>query len=118
MPSYFVLTKYAGGLDYTMSTSIKNGFKTGGVGILKEKRWLGLWLAGFMLGRVWFLSINPFAVAFFAVLCQMKKGYKGTAFAILAGMLSSQDGIPILKYMLLYMLVIGIEYIREKRAEI
>ena len=84
---------------------------------MKEKRWLGLWLAGFMLGRVWFLSINPFAVAFFAVLCQMKKGYKGTAFAILAGMLSSQDGIPILKYMLLYMLVIGIEYIREKRAE-
>lgn len=83
---------------------------------MKEKRWMGLWLTGFMLGRVWFLSINPFGTAFLAVLCQMKKGYKGTALAILIGMLSSQDGISILKYMLLYMLVIGIEYIREKRA--
>lgn len=83
---------------------------------MKEKRWMGLWLTGFMLGRVWFLSINPFGTAFLAVLCQMKKGYKGTALAIVIGMLSSQDGISILKYMLLYMLVIGIEYIREKRA--
>lgn len=83
---------------------------------MKEKKWLGLWLAGFMLGRVWFMDINPFGVAFFAVLCQMKRGYRGAALAIIAGMLSSQDGISILKYMLLYMLVIGVEYIREKRA--
>ncbi|MBO5486986.1 MAG: SpoIIE family protein phosphatase [Eubacterium sp.] len=84
---------------------------------MKEKKWFVLWLVAFMLGRVWLFGINPFGVALFAVMCRMKKGYRSVALAVVIGMLSARDGIMLLKYMLLFVLIIGIEYIRNKTAE-
>ncbi len=69
---------------------------------IREKRLLGMMAAGFLLGRVWLFQINPFAVAFFSAMCAEKRGRKGLALAVLAGMMSSASGIALFKYLLLF----------------
>lgn len=81
---------------------------------IREKRLLGMMAAGFLLGRVWLFQINPFAVAFFSAMCVGKKGRKGLALAILAGMMSSASGIALFKYMILFSIILGVEYFQEK----
>lgn len=81
---------------------------------IREKRLLGMMAAGFLLGRVWLFQINPFAVAFFSAMCVGKKGRKGLALAILAGMMSSASGIALFKYMILFSILLGVEYFQEK----
>lgn len=73
-------------------------------------------LAGmsFLLGRVWLFQINPFAIAFFAAMCAEKKGKRLIAFTILLGMMTSADGIELIKYILLFSLVLFVDYIQNK----
>lgn len=75
---------------------------------------MGMMAAGFLLGRVWLFQINPFGVAFFAAVCDEKRGRKGIALAVLAGMMTSASGIALLKYILLFSMILGIEYCQEK----
>lgn len=81
---------------------------------IREKRLLGMMAAGFLLGRVWLFQINPFGVAYFAAMCDERKGRKGIALAVLVGMMTSAGGIALLKYILLFPMILGIEYCQEK----
>ncbi len=81
---------------------------------IREKRLLGMMAAGFLLGRVWLFQINPFAVAFFSAMCAEKRGRKGLALAVLAGMMSSASGIALFKYIILFTVVLGMEHFQEK----
>lgn len=81
---------------------------------IRGKWVMGMMAAGFLLGRVWLFQINPFGVAFFAAVCDEKRGRKGIALAVLAGMMTSASGIALLKYILLFSMILGIEYCQEK----
>lgn len=81
---------------------------------IRERRLLGMLAAGFLLGRVWLFQINPFGVAFFAAMCAEKKGQKSVALAVLLGMMTSASGIALFKYMILFLLIIGLDYCQEK----
>ncbi len=81
---------------------------------MKDKRFLLLAGMGFLFGRVWLFTINPFGVAFFAAMCACKNGKKRTAIAVMLGMMTSVSGIRLLKYMLLFSLVLMTDSIRAK----
>ncbi len=72
----------------------------------RDMRYLVILAFGLLIGRVWFYDINPFGVAFFAATAEEKKEHKLLALFILVGMFSSSDGIGLLKYMILYMVLI------------
>ncbi len=72
---------------------------------------------GFFLGRVWLFQINPFGVAFFAAMCAENRGKKSIALAVIIGMLTSADGMELLKYIMLFSLVLTIQYIQEKMGK-
>ncbi len=82
--------------------------------LVVDRRLIGLAGAGFLLGRVWLFRINPFAVAFFAAMCAERRGRKAVALAALCGMLSSMEGISLLKYMLLFSVVLCAEHWRKE----
>ncbi len=79
-----------------------------------DGRYIVLLLLGFLMGRVWLLSINPFGVALFASVAAEKKGQKGMAVCVLAGMFSSMDGILLLKYTALFLIVLATNQIHQK----
>ncbi len=79
-----------------------------------DGRYIVLLLLGFLTGRVWLLSINPFGVALFASVTAEKKGQKGMAVCVLAGMFSSMDGILLLKYTVLFLIVLAANQIHQK----
>lgn len=82
--------------------------------VLKNKRFILLVGVGFLLGRVWLFGINPFAIAYFAAMCAEKKGKKPVAFAILLGMLTGAGGIGLIKYIVLFSLVLFVDYIQNR----
>ncbi|HBA69607.1 MAG TPA: hypothetical protein DCZ40_09660, partial [Lachnospiraceae bacterium] len=77
---------------------------------MKNTRFILLAGMSFLLGRVWLFQINPFAIAFFAAMCAEKKGKRLIAFTILLGMMTSADGIELIKYILLFSLVLFVDY--------
>lgn len=81
---------------------------------MKDKRFILLAGVGFLLGRVWLFQINPFAIAYFAAMCAEKKSKGLMAFVILLGMLTSADGMGLIKYILLFSLVLFVDYIQKK----
>ncbi len=83
-------------------------------GFTRKGRLIGMMVIGFLLGRVWLFEINPFAVAYFSTICGERRGRKSVAFAILLGMMTSADGIGLLKYILLFSLILAIDSIQEK----
>ncbi|MCH5266426.1 MAG: SpoIIE family protein phosphatase [Lachnospiraceae bacterium] len=89
--------------------------KEGRQGVTVDKRLIGLAGIGFLLGRVWLFRINPFGVAFLAAVCAQRRGKKVTAFAVLLGMVTSMDGIGLLKYMLLFSMVLCLERLQKDR---
>lgn len=83
-------------------------------------RWgrLAIMLAiALLFGRVWLFQINPFAVAFFAAMCAENRGKKSVALAVLVGMMTSAEGLGLLKYMMLFSVVLAIQYIQEKMGK-
>lgn len=81
---------------------------------LVNGRYLVLFLIGFLMGRVWLYGINPFGVAFFAAVAAEKKGQKIVALCVLAGMFSSMDGMILLKYLALFLIILATGRIHEK----
>ena len=79
-----------------------------------DKRYLLLLVAGFLTGRVWLYGINPFGVALFAAVAAERKGRKLLALFVLAGMFSSIEGLSLIKYLTLFLLVLSLEKIQEK----
>ena len=79
-----------------------------------DKRYLLLLVAGFLTGRVWLYGINPFGVALFAAVAAERKGRKILALFVLAGMFSSTEGLSLIKYLTLFLLVLSLEKIQEK----
>lgn len=79
-----------------------------------DGRYILLLLLGFLIGRVWFFDINPFGVAMFAAVTGEKKGQKGMAVSTLAGMFSSMDGVILLKYVVLFLIVLATGQIHQK----
>lgn len=79
-----------------------------------DGRYLLLLLFGFLMGRVWFLQINPFGVAVLASVAAEKKGQKGMAFCIMAGMFTSIEGILLLKYFSLFLIVLATSKLYQK----
>ena len=61
---------------------------------------------GFLLGRVWLFGINPFAVAYFASTCGEGISRRWIAAALLLGMFTEADGLGLLKYIILFSLVV------------
>lgn len=86
-------------------------------GVIGNKRQILQGIIGFLLGRVFIYSMNPFAVAYFAAICVEKKG-KGLAMAcILAGMATTTTGMPLLKYLLLFAVVWFLDFIRKRSGQ-
>ena len=79
-----------------------------------DKRYLLLLVAGFLTGRGWLYGINPFGVALFAAVAAERKGRKLLALFVLAGMFSSTEGLSLIKYLTLFLLVLSLEKIQEK----
>lgn len=79
-----------------------------------DKRYLLLLVAGFLTGRVWLYGINPFGVALFAAVAAERRGRKLLSLFVLAGMFSSTEGLSLIKYLTLFLLVLSLEKIQEK----
>lgn len=69
---------------------------------------------GFLLGRVWLFDINPFGVAYFASVCTEGAGKRLMAAAVLLGMFTSADGLTLLKYIILFSLVVFVDSWQQK----
>lgn len=65
-----------------------------------------LWLIAFFTGRVWLMNINPFGVSLVAAAAGEKKGFQGVAFCVMLGMFTSMDGLSLVKYLLLFSLLL------------
>lgn len=79
-----------------------------------DGRYILLLLLGFLVGRVWFFEINPFGVALLSSAAAEKKGQKGMALCIMAGMFSSMEGIFLLKYVSLFLIVLATSQLHQK----
>ncbi len=66
------------------------------------------------MGRVWLYGVNPFGVAFFASTSGETKKQKMMALCIALGMFSAMDGIVLLKYCFLFIIVLGANHLLEK----
>ena len=76
----------------------------------EKNKWLDgrmflLWMIGILVGRVWVMNINPFGVALVAATAGEKKGYQGMAACVMLGMFTSMDGLCLVKYVLLFSVV-------------
>lgn len=89
----------------------------------KKEKWMpdfrriALAVVGFLLGRVWLFDINPFGVAFFAGICGEGLNKRLMAAAILLGMFTSADGLGLLKYALLFFLIIIADSMKQKTGQ-
>lgn len=86
----------------------------------KKQRWtpdirrIALTALGFLLGRVWLFDINPFGVAFFASVCSEGVNKRIVAVSIVLGMFTSSDGLSLLKYIILFSLIILADSLQQK----
>lgn len=83
-------------------------------GTVSRKRWILQAVVGFMLGRVWLFSINPFSIAYLcaAGICP---GSRTVVFAsVLAGVLTEARGLSFVQYVLLITLTGFVQYMMQK----
>lgn len=86
--------------------------------VASNKRLIVQGIIGFLLGRVWIYSINPFAVAYFALTLVEKKG-RGLVFtAILAGMATQVYGTTYVKYILIMLLLCFLDFLVERCSDL
>ncbi|MDR1701114.1 MAG: hypothetical protein LBR68_07970, partial [Lachnoclostridium sp.] len=86
-------------------------------GVISNKRYIVLGIIGFLLGRVFLYSVNPFAIAYFSIFCTEKKGKGLVAACVIAGMATAEEGMPLLKYLLLFAILFIADYITGKGKE-
>lgn len=89
----------------------------------KIKKWIPdvrktvLVVLGFLIGRVWIGGINPFAVAYFAALWREGINSRLAALLIIFGMFTGNDGIGILKYAILFLIVLAVDSLQKKSGQ-
>ena len=77
-------------------------------------RMILLWIIGFFMGRVWLMSINPFGLSLVAATADVKKGYQGVAICVMLGMFTSMDGLSLVKYLLLFSVVLVTKNLQKR----
>lgn len=83
-------------------------------GAVSKKRWMVQVIIGFLLGRVWLFSMNPFAVAYICAAGVYPGSRMLVLFSVLAGVLTRARGLEFLQYIILIGLVGFVQYIMKK----
>lgn len=86
-------------------------------GVIDYKRQIAQGVIGFLMGRVFLYSMNPFAVAYFVTACAEKRGKAVVMATVLAGMITVEDGTNLLKYILLFSLVGFLDFMKQKAGK-
>lgn len=92
---------------------------------MKEKKWnwspdirkIAFGTVGFLVGRVWMEGINPFSVAYFAGLYGEGMNSRFLVLLILLGMFTGADGVELLKYVVLFTLVLMADSFQGKMGK-
>lgn len=83
-------------------------------GAVSKKRWMIQVVIGFLLGRVWMFSMNPFAIAYICAAGVYPGSRMLVLFSVLAGVLTRARGLEFLQYVVLIGLVGFVQYIMKK----
>lgn len=83
-------------------------------GAVSKKRWLMEIGIGFLLGRVWMFSINPFGLAYLCASGVYPGGRGLVFFAVLAGYITKAKGLDFLHYIMMIGLIWFVQKIMKK----
>ena len=83
-------------------------------GAVSKKRWILQAVMGFLLGRVWLFSMNPFAIAYICASGVYPGSRTLVLFSVLAGVLTKGRGLDFVQYVVLISLTGFVQYIMRK----
>ena len=83
-------------------------------GAVSKKRWLMEIGIGFMLGRVWVFSINPFGLAYLCASGVYPAGRGLVFLSVLAGFITKAKGLDFLHYIMMTGLLWFVQKIMKK----
>lgn len=83
-------------------------------GAVSKKRWMLQVVIGFLLGRVWMFSMNPFAIAYICAAGVYPGSRMLVLLSVLTGVLTRARGLEFLQYVVLIGLVGFVQYIMKK----
>lgn len=83
-------------------------------GALSKKRWILQTIIGFLIGRVWIVTINPFAIAYLCTAGIYPGSRSAVLGAVLFGVLTKAEGVAFLQYSLLIFLIGLTQHIMRK----
>lgn len=83
-------------------------------GAVSKKRWILQAVLGFMLGRVWFFSINPFAAAYICASGVYPGSRTLVLFSVLAGVITQARGLDFIQYIILIVLTGFVQYVMRR----
>lgn len=83
-------------------------------GAVSKKRWILQVVIGFLLGRVWLFSMNPFAVAYICASGVYPGSRTLVLFSVLAGVLTQARGLNFIQYIVIIGLAGFVQYIMKK----
>jgi len=83
-------------------------------GAVSKKRWILQAVMGFLLGRVWLFSMNPFAIAYICASGVYPGSRTLVLFSVLAGVLTKARGLDFVQYVVLISLTGFVQYIMRK----
>lgn len=83
-------------------------------GAVSKKRWILQAVLGFMLGRVWIFSINPFAPAFLCAAGIYPSSRMLVFVTTLAGVLTQAKGLDFVRYTILILLTGFVQYVMRQ----
>lgn len=83
-------------------------------GAVSRKRWILQAVMGFLLGRVWMFSMNPFAIAYICASGVYPGSRTIVLFSVLAGVLTHVRGLEFVQYVVLIGLTGFVQYVMKK----
>jgi len=83
-------------------------------GAVSKKRWILQAVLGFMLGRVWMFSINPFAPAYLCAAGVYPGSRMLVMVSVLGGVLTQARGLNFLQYTFLILLTGFVQYVMRR----
>lgn len=83
-------------------------------GAVSKKRWILQAVIGFMLGRVWMFSINPFAIAYICTAGVYPGSRVLVLFSVLLGVITKARGIEFVQYIVLIGLCGFVQHVMKK----
>lgn len=83
-------------------------------GAVSKKRWILQAIIGFMLGRVWVFSMNPFAIAYLCAAGTYPGSRMLVMISVLTGVITKARGLDFIQYVVLIGLTGFVEYIMRK----